>query len=63
LRIDNASHIGGLAAGFGCAYLAGLPTVRNSLKERFWRVAAYAAVIVTAYSFLQMLLWLRVAAK
>jgi rhomboid protease GluP len=63
LRIDNAAHIGGLATGFGCAYLAGLPTVRNNLTERFWQVAAYAAVILTACSFLQMLLWLRVAAK
>ncbi len=27
LNIDNAAHIGGLAAGFGVAYLAGTPRI------------------------------------
>jgi rhomboid protease GluP len=61
LRIDNAAHLGGLAAGFGCAYLAGLPSMRDSLTERLWQAGAYASVLLTAYSFLQMLLWFRVA--
>ncbi len=61
LRIDNAAHIGGLAAGFGCAYLSGLPSIRETATERVWRIAAYAAVLVTAFCFVQMFLWFRVA--
>jgi rhomboid protease GluP len=62
-RIDNAAHLGGLAAGFGCAYLAGLPTERNDLRERLWQIGAYAAVAITAYCFLQMYFWLRATAS
>jgi len=58
LRIDNAAHIGGLAAGFGCAYVAGLPSVRDTLTERIWKWLAYASVALTAYSFVQMAFWL-----
>ncbi len=57
-RIDNAAHLGGLAAGFGCAYLAGLPSARESLGERLWGLGAYAAVGVTVLSFLAMVRWL-----
>jgi rhomboid protease GluP len=57
--IDNAAHIGGLAAGFACGYAAGLPSVVETLSERVWRVAAYACLLLTGYSFLQMLLWFR----
>ena len=41
LRIDNAAHIGGLAAGFCSAYLAGTPKLVQTWGERFWRLAAY----------------------
>lgn len=58
LRIDNAAHLGGLAAGFGAGYLAGLPDAVRGFRERFWQAAAAAAVAVTAFSFLQMFLWL-----
>ncbi len=58
-HIDNAAHIGGLAAGFGLGYVAGLPSIRETLTERLWQVAAYACAGLTAYSFLQMFLWLR----
>ncbi len=54
LRVDNAAHIGGLAAGFGCAYLAGLPSVRDTLAERVWRILAYLSVAATVYCFVQM---------
>jgi rhomboid protease GluP len=57
--IDNAAHVGGLAAGFACGYGAGLPSIVENTAEKLWRVAAYAALAVTAYSFLQMFLWFR----
>jgi len=54
--IDNYAHIGGLAAGFCCAYLAGTPKLVETWGERFWRVAAYGCVLLTALSFLKMYL-------
>jgi rhomboid protease GluP len=54
LRIDNAAHIGGLAAGFGIGYLAGTPRYEGSSTERFWRVGAYVCIVLTAVSFLEM---------
>jgi len=60
--IDNAAHIGGLAAGFACGYLAGLPSIVENFTEKVWRIASYAALIATGYSFLQMFLWFRSAA-
>jgi len=59
LRIDTAAHIGGLAAGFGCGYFAGLPSLVNTARERLWRIAAYMALALTAFSFVQMFLWFR----
>ena len=55
-RVDNAAHIGGLAAGFAVAYLAGTPRVIGT-GERIWQGAAVACVLITAYSFLKMYLW------
>ena len=55
-QIDNAAHIGGLAAGFGIGYVAGLPRV-SSGAEQFWKVAAIVCIILTALSFLEMYLW------
>ncbi len=60
--IDYAAHVGGLAAGFGCAYLAGLPSIVEGFTERVWQIAAYAALLATGYSFLQMFLWFRAGA-
>jgi rhomboid protease GluP len=57
LHIDNAAHIGGLAAGFGAAYVAGTPRIETAWSERFWRAAAAACVVLTAVSFLMMYLW------
>lgn len=56
-RVDNAAHIGGLAAGFGCAWAAGLPSIRNTPAERLLQAAAYAAVGITIFCFLQMVRW------
>ncbi|MBV9507940.1 MAG: rhomboid family intramembrane serine protease [Acidobacteriia bacterium] len=58
IGIDNAAHIGGLAAGFGVAYAAGLPSAVPSAREQVWRVAAWVCVAVTAFSFFEMFLWL-----
>ena len=57
LHVDNAAHIGGLAAGFGIAYLAGLPRLEGSWTERLWRGAAWVCILLTAVSFLKMYLW------
>jgi len=58
LHIDNAAHIGGLAGGFAVAYIAGTPRLVNTFAERFWRIASYAAIALTALSFLKMYLFL-----
>jgi rhomboid protease GluP len=57
LHIDNAAHIGGLAAGFGVAWLAGTPRVETFWSERLWRAAAAACVVITGGCFLMMYLW------
>jgi rhomboid protease GluP len=57
LHVDNAAHIGGLAAGFGIGYLAGLPRLEGSWTERLWRGAAWVCILLTAVSFLKMYLW------
>jgi len=55
--IDNAAHIGGLAAGFAVAYVAGTPKLVPTWGERFWQVAAGAALALTALSFVQLFRW------
>lgn len=57
LRIDNAAHVGGLGAGFLFGHLAGVPKLIPTIGERLWRAAAYACVLLTAFSFLEMYLW------
>jgi len=56
LRVDNAAHIGGLVGGFATAYLARLPG-GYGWTERFWRVASYVCLGLTALSFLKMYQW------
>ena len=58
LHMDNAAHIGGLAAGFAVAYVAGIPKLVVNWKEKFWRFAAGICVAITALAFLEMFLWL-----
>jgi rhomboid protease GluP len=50
-RIDNAAHIGGIAAGFVLGYVGGTPVHSTYVKERFWQVAAVACAILTLVSF------------
>ena len=57
LHIDNAAHVGGLAGGYGVAWLAGTPRIQNAPSERLWQVAAALCVVITAASFLMMYLW------
>ena len=54
--IDMAAHIGGLAAGFGIGYFAGMPRIGQGSAEQVWRIAAWFAVILTGISFLKMYL-------
>ena len=63
LHIDNAAHIGGLAAGFGAAYVAGTPRIETAWSERLWRGAAAVCVVVTTACFLMMYLWFASAAQ
>jgi rhomboid protease GluP len=63
LNIDNAAHLGGLAAGFGVAYLAGTPRVETAPTEKLWRGAAAACVLITAVCFLKMYLWFATATQ
>jgi rhomboid protease GluP len=63
LAIDNAAHIGGLAAGFGVAYVAGLPRPEGARGEALWRIAAYACLAITAFCFYRMFAWFTSAAR
>jgi rhomboid protease GluP len=54
--IDNAAHIGGLAAGFAVAYIAETPRAAGT-TERLWQAACWFSVILTVVSFLKMWLW------
>ena len=55
-RVDNAAHIGGLAAGFAIGYLAGVPKAYPTTQDMFWRLAAGLCLLLTALSFLLMFL-------
>jgi len=55
-HVDNAAHIGGLAAGFASGYLAGTPS-RQAWVENVWRVAGWLCILTTAFCFAQMYLW------
>lgn len=57
LAVDNAAHLGGLAAGFAAAYLAGEPGRPGSLSEKIWHAGSALCLIVTGYCFLKMFLW------
>jgi rhomboid protease GluP len=58
-RTDNAAHVGGIAGGFGIAYIAGTPGRIRSPKELLWKVAAGLCILITALCFLKMYLWFR----
>lgn len=58
--IDFAAHLGGLAAGFGLAYVVGGPGP-NAPVEWLWKAAAAFSVIIAAVSFL--FVWLNFPAS
>jgi rhomboid protease GluP len=55
-NVDNAAHVGGLASGFGIAYLAGTQKYEGAPVEKIWKVAAGFCILLTAACFLQMYL-------
>lgn len=59
LQIDNAAHIGGLAGGFVAAYASGEQGQPGTPKEKFWQAVAGVCLVITAYCFLKMFLWMR----
>lgn len=52
--IDMAAHVGGLVGGFVTGYVAGEPRHAGAPIEQAWKVAAWVAVLLTAYSFFRM---------
>lgn len=55
MAIDNAAHLGGLAAGFGVAYVAGTPRLSGK-GESLWKLLAGIAVALTVISFVPVVL-------
>jgi rhomboid protease GluP len=55
--IDIAAHVGGMAVGFGLAYVAGLPQRHGAPVEGLWRIAAWLGILLTISSFLLWYLW------
>jgi rhomboid protease GluP len=56
-RVDNAAHLGGLAAGFAASYLMGTPSLVENWREWIWKAAAIGSVALTGLAFVQMYLW------
>ncbi len=55
-RVDNAAHLGGLAAGFLLAYAAGTPRLSVDWTDNLWRGLAVVCVLLTAAAF-GFMLW------
>ncbi len=56
-RVDNAAHLGGLAAGFAVSYVAGTPSLVDNWREKIWKAAAVISVALSALAFIQMYRW------
>jgi len=55
-HIDNAAHIGGLLAGFGLGYVAGIPAHSTYAREQVWKIAAVVCALIVLASF--YMVWL-----
>jgi rhomboid protease GluP len=55
--IDNMAHLGGLGGGFAAAMIVGLPRPAIPARERLWTLAAWICVLLTVFSFYQMLMF------
>jgi rhomboid protease GluP len=53
--IDNMAHLGGIGGGFAAAMVVGLPRPAVPARERVTTLAAWFCVLLTAFSFYQML--------
>ncbi|MBI4873132.1 MAG: rhomboid family intramembrane serine protease [Acidobacteria bacterium] len=62
-RVDNAAHLGGLAAGFACAWLAGVPRLISDRREKIWTVLTGLSLALTAISFLLMFAWFSLSTR
>ena len=61
--VDMAAHLGGLAGGFGLAYVAGRPEYSRASVEQVWRIAAGVSIAATLYCFLKWYLWFSAVAQ
>jgi rhomboid protease GluP len=53
--IDNMAHLGGIGGGFAAAMVVGLPRPTVPIRERVTTLAAWFCVLLTVFSFYQML--------
>lgn len=55
-NIDNAAHLGGMAAGFVIGYMAETPRAGGP-AENLWQAASWFCIVLTVVSFLKWWLW------
>jgi rhomboid protease GluP len=55
--IDIWAHIGGAIGGFAIGFVAGLPGLPSSPRERFWQAAAVFSLLITAFAISQDVLF------
>jgi rhomboid protease GluP len=57
-NIDTAAHVGGLAAGFGTAWIMDQPGATPRWTDKVWQAGAVVSLGLTAISFALMLRFL-----
>jgi rhomboid protease GluP len=61
--IDMAAHVGGLVGGFGMAWITGEPRRDSGWREQAWRIVSWICILLTAFCFLKMYLWVTRASQ